>query len=68
MNANEIALREEYEAECARISATCEAIEASTGDYWTIQGAIKANNEALAIAYRDYMGKRKALLKAEAVA
>lgn len=63
MNAKELELREAYERECDLISQKCQAIEDSTDDYWTIQNAIKENNEALAIAYKSYMKARKALLK-----
>ena len=55
MNELQIAMRENYERECALISKRCEEIEASTSDYWAKQEAIKENNALLAIAHRGYM-------------
>jgi len=51
----QIAMRENYERECALISKRCEEIEASSDDYWVKQEAIKENNQLLAIAHKSYM-------------
>jgi hypothetical protein len=50
-----LAMRENYERECALISKRCEEIEASTSDYWVKQEAIKENNRLLTIAHHGYM-------------